>query len=291
MIATASTLFGLNGTLSRLLFDDGISPITLVEFRMLIGSVCLLAVLVIGQRKGLKVPRRSWGWVVAFGLSLATVTYTYFVAISRLPLAIALVIQFTAPAWMVLGVAIWRRRLPSAYILAALGLTFGGVILLTGLWRAGLNGLDAIGLLYCLLAVVAYIVYLLLGRQVGKSLPSLTATAYGALVASIFWFSVQPPWAIPANTWTLYHLIMILLVGIIGMAIPFSLVLGSLRRIDPTRVGIASMLELVAGGIIAYFWLGQHLDFLQMMGGVLVMGGITILQYERPEIPEVKIIE
>jgi inner membrane transporter RhtA len=291
MIATASTLFGLNGSLSRLLFDDGISPITLVEFRMLIGAICLLAVLVIWQRRGLKVPRRSWGWIVAFGLSLAMVTYTYFVAISRLPLAIALVIQFTAPAWMVFGVAIWRRKLPSAYVLAALGLTFGGVILLTGLWRAHLNGLDAIGLLYCLLAVVAYIVYLLLGRQVGKSIPSLTATAYGALVASIFWFGVQPPWAIPATTWMLYHLILILLVGIIGMAIPFSLVLGSLRRIDPTRVGIASMLELVAGGIIAYFWLGQHLDFLQIMGCVLVMGGITILQSERPEVPEVKIIE
>jgi len=291
MIATASTLFGLNGSLSRLLFDDGISPITLVEFRMLIGAICLLAVLVIWQRRGLKVPRRSWGWIVAFGLSLAMVTYTYFVAISRLPLAIALVIQFTAPAWMVFGVAIWRRRLPSAYVLAALGLTFGGVMLLTGLWRAGLNGLDAIGLLYCLLAVVAYIVYLLLGRQVGKSIPSLSATAYGALVASIFWFSVQPPWAIPANTWMPSHLILILLVGIIGMAIPFSLVLGSLRRIDPTRVGIASMLELVAGGIIAYFWLGQHLDFLQIMGCVLVMGGITILQSERPEVPEVKIIE
>ncbi|HEX6481642.1 MAG TPA: EamA family transporter [Ktedonobacteraceae bacterium] len=291
MVATASTLFGLNGNLSRLLFDDGVSPVTLVEFRMLIGAICLLGVLVIGQRKGLKVPRRSWGWIVAFGLSLAMVTYTYFMAISRLPLAIALVIQFTAPAWMVLGVAIWRRRLPSAYVLAALVLTFGGVILLTGLWREGLSGLDAIGLLYCLLAVITYIAYLLLGRQVGKRLPSLTSTAYGALVASIFWFSVQPPWAIPANTWTLYHLVMIILVGIIGMAIPFSLVLGSLRRIDPTRVGIASMLELVAAGVIAYFWLGQYLDWLQIMGCLLVMGGITILQSERQDVPEVKVIE
>ena len=85
MIAVASTLFGLNGNLSRLLFDDGVSPVTLVEFRMLIGAICLLGVLVIGQRKGLKVPRGSWGWIVAFGLSLAMVTFTYFMAISRLP--------------------------------------------------------------------------------------------------------------------------------------------------------------------------------------------------------------
>src|SRR5258706_1625833 len=97
MIATASTLFGLNGSLSRLLFDDGISPITLVEFRMLIGAICLLAVVVIWQRRGFKVPRRSWGRIVAFCLSLAMVTYTYFVAVSRLPLAVGLGIQLTDP--------------------------------------------------------------------------------------------------------------------------------------------------------------------------------------------------
>ena len=51
------------------------------------------------------------------------------------------------------------------------------------------------------------------------------------------------------------------------------------------------MLELVAGGVIAYFWLGQLLDVVQIIGGVLVMGGIIILQYENAEVPEVKIIE
>ena len=68
------------------------------------------------------------------------------------------------------------------------------------------------------------------------------------------------------------------------MAIPFSLILGSLRRIDATRVGIVSMLELVAAGIIAYFWLGQHLDPGQLAGCALVMVGVTILQYERVDV-------
>jgi len=100
MIATASLLFGFNGNLSRLLFDDGISPVTLVELRMLIGGVCLLTVLLVGRRKELKVPRRSLGWICAFGLSLALVTYTYFVSISLLPIAIALVIQFSSAPFL-----------------------------------------------------------------------------------------------------------------------------------------------------------------------------------------------
>src|SRR5947209_4200203 len=135
MIVVATVLFGFNGNLSRLLFDDGVSPITLVELRMLIGGTCLLAVLLVARRQELKVPRRSIGWLVGFGISLALVTYTYFVAISRLPITIALVLQFSAPAWMVLGETIWRRRIPSAYVLVALALTFGGTLLLTGIWR------------------------------------------------------------------------------------------------------------------------------------------------------------
>jgi len=284
MVMSASILFGFNGNLSRLLFNDGISPITLVEFRMLIGGACLLIVLVGWRRHELKLPRRSIVWVIAFGLSLALVTYTYFIAISRLPIAIALVIQFSASAWMAPGEAIWRRRIPSMYVMSAIVVTLGGILLLTGIWHESLNGLDSIGLLFALLSVVTYIAYLLLGSRVGRDLPPLTSTAYGAVVAGMFWLIVQPPWTIPASTFAGYHFLLIVVVGTVGMAIPFSLVLGSLRRLDATRVGIASMLELVAAGIIAYFWLAQLLDIWQILGGCLVITGITLLQLEKPKV-------
>ena len=281
MAATAAILFGLNGNFSRLLFDRGISPITLVEFRMLIGGLCLLTVLLIGKRSALKLPTRYWGWGVAFGLTLALVTFTYFVAISRLPLAIALVIQFSAPAWMALGEAVWRRKLPSGPVIFAVCLTFGGVILLTGIWQERLNNLDRLGILFAFLALLTYIAYLLIGRRVGYHLPALTATTYGALVASIFWFVVQPPWAVPATTWQPGNILLILLVGTLGMAIPFSLVLAALRRIDATRVGIVGMLELVSASVIGYFWLGQMLTLWQIVGCTLVLIGVIILQYEQ----------
>lgn len=286
MILTAAALFGFNGNLSRLLFNEGVTPVTLVQFRMLIGGICLLLVMLTAWRGGLKLPRRNWGWIVAFGLALAMVTYTYFVSISRLPIAIALVIQFSAPAWIALGEAVWRRGLPSLHVMISIVLTFGGIIFLTGLWKQHLNGLDSLGLLSACLSVLAYIAYLLLGRRVGRDVPSITSTAYGALVAAAFWFCVQPPWTIPASTWEPHRLLLILVVGIVGMAIPFSLTLGSLRRLDATRVGIAGMLELVSAGIIAYFWLGQYLDPVQIFGGILVMAGITILQLEKAE-PEI----
>ena len=99
-----------------------------------------------------------------------------------------------------------------------------------------------------------------------------------------FWFIVQPPWAVPTSTWSPHHLLLMILVGILGMAIPFSLIVASLRRVDPARVSILSMLELVAGGSLAYFWLGQHLDLWQIFGCLFVLAGLTILQTEKPEI-------
>ncbi len=281
LIMLSAVLFGINGSLSRLLFDRGVTPITLVEFRMIVGGVCLLVFLLLGQRQSFKFSWRGAGWVLLFGLSLALVTYTYFVAISRLPIAIVLVIQFTGPAWMVLFTAIWRRRLPSWYLLVALGLTVIGVILVTDVWHQQLVQLDTTGLFFAFCALLTFIAYLLLGRQSSKYLPSITGTAYGAVVASVFWLIIQPPWSIPADTWRPQTFILIILVGIVGMALPFSLSMAGLHRLDATHAGIAAMFELPASAIIAFFWLGQSLDLWEILGCVLVLVGITVVQLER----------
>jgi drug/metabolite transporter (DMT)-like permease len=281
MVAIATLLFGLYGNLSRLLFDDGISPLTLVEFRMLIGAICLFVFLLVWRRSLLKLPSGNWGWTITFGLCLAMVAYTSLLAISRLPLAIASVITFTATAWMAVGESIWRKRLPSPPVILAIVLTFGGVILVTGVWQQSFNGLDGLGILYAHLTMLCYIAYLLSGRRVGRTLPTLTSTSYGALVASIFCLVVQPPWLIPATTWQPQYFLLLLLMGIIGMALPFSLILAALRHIDATRVGIANTLEVVTTSVIAYFWLGQHLTIWQTVGCILVPIGVIILQYEQ----------
>lgn len=286
-VLTAAVLFGINGSLSRLLFDTGVTPLTLVEFRMLVGGICLVVFLLLGQRRTLKLPRgRVLGWVLLFGLAMALVTYTYFVAISRIPIAVALVLQFTGPAWMTLSTAIWYRRVPSGYMLGALALTISGVVLVTGLWQQNLNGLDGIGVLFSVLALLTFIAYLMLGRKIGEHLPPITGTAYGAIVASLFWLIIQPPWTIPAGTWQPHTFLLIALVGIIGMALPFSLELAALRRLDATRAALAAMFELPASAVIAFFWLKQSLDLWQILGCVLVLAGITIVQLERPAAPK-----
>src|SRR2546423_781183 len=130
MVATAAILQGVSGNLSRLLFDDGISPLTLNEFRMLIATICLFFTLLVWKRSLIKLPFGDWGWIIVFGLSLAIQTYAYFFAISRLPLAITLVILSSATAWIALGQAIWQKRLPSRSLILSVIFTLSGIILL-----------------------------------------------------------------------------------------------------------------------------------------------------------------
>lgn len=282
MVLTAAVMFGINSSLSRLLFNSGVTPVTLVEIRMIVGGICLLSFCLMGPRHVLKLPRRALVWIIAFGLSLGLVTYTFFVSISRIPIAVTLVIQFTGPAWMTLAGAFWRKRLPSWSVLVALALTIGGVVLVTGLEHQSLSGLDSIGLLFAIFVLLLFIAYLMLGQRVGRHLPSVAGTAYAAIVASLFWLIVQPPWSVPASTWHPQTFGLIFLVGIIGMALPFSLELAALRRLDATRVGIAAMFELPASAAVAFIWLGQDLDLWQILGCALVLAGVTIVQLEKP---------
>jgi drug/metabolite transporter (DMT)-like permease len=224
-VLTAAVLFGINGSLSRLLFDRGVTPVTPVEIRMIVGSLCLFGFLATQPRQAWRMPRRTWGWLVAFGLCIA---------------------------------------------------------LVTGLLEQRLGSLDVIGLLFSLFALIAFIAYLVLGRRVGGQLHPIASTAYGAAVAGVFWLIVQPPWSIPASTWNLHTFILMVFVGIIGMAIPFSLEVAALRRLDATRAGIAAMFELPASALIAFLWLGQSLDLWQIFGCTLVLTGITLVQLEKP---------
>jgi drug/metabolite transporter (DMT)-like permease len=281
LVGLASLLFGFNGNLARKLFDENaLTPLTLVEWRMFIGGVCLLVLLGVAQRGKVLPPRRSWGWLLALGLAMATVAYSYFMAISRLPVAIALVIQFSTPAWLVLGEALWRRRWPALPVLGALLLAGSGLVLVTGAWQQQFLRLDGLGLLYALLSILSFAAYLLLGRRVGRELSALSATTWGAIVAALFWLLVQPPWHIPLASLQLGLWPALAAVGVLGMALPFLCELAALRYLDAGRVGIAAMLELVAGSAIAYVWLGEALTPDQLLGGVLVMLGVGLLHYE-----------
>ena len=293
MVTTAALLFALNGTVSKVVLSSGIDSQELTQVRATGACVGFAAGLALLARPSLRVTRRELPFLVVFGVAgVAMVQWLYFVAIHRLPIGAALLIQYLAPilialwAWAVLHERV-RRRIWVALVLALAGLS-----LVVDVW-SGIS-LDGLGIVAALGAALAYAVYVLMAeRAVGRREPA-ALLCYGFGVAAVFWAVVQPIWRFPverlddevsllgrleeqaAPVWSL-----MLFVVAVGTMLTFLLVTAALRHLSATRVAIVAMIEPVAAGLVAYAWLGESFGALQLLGGGIVLAGIVLAQTAR----------
>jgi drug/metabolite transporter (DMT)-like permease len=293
MVFVAATLFGINGAVSKVVLTSGLSSLRLTEARSAGACLALTAIALAWTPSSLRIRRRDVPRLALFGIvGVAFVQLFYFLAIHRLPVGIALLIQYIGPVL----VAIWARSFGHEHvrrrIWIALALSLTGLALMVQLW-SGVT-LDGLGVVFALVAAVVFAVYLLLAeREVGRREP-IPLLAWGFFFATVFWTVTQPWWSFPgatvARTVSLQgrlgsvHLpvwALVLWVIVLGSAVPFTLIVGAMRHITATRVGIAAMLEPVVATLAAWIWLGESLGAAQLAGAVVVLAGIAIAQTAR----------
>ena len=198
MVLTAATLWAVNGAVSKVILDSGVSSLRLSEVRSTGAFVGLAVVLALVAPKRLRISRSDLPMLALFGIAgLAFVQWFYFVAIHRMSLAVALLIQYLAPLLValfsrfVLHVEV-RRRIWLALALALVGLSF-----VLEIW--GGATLDGVGVGASLLAATSYALYILVAeRELGRR-DAISLTTYGFLFASLFWAVVQPWWTFPTG--------------------------------------------------------------------------------------------
>jgi drug/metabolite transporter (DMT)-like permease len=293
MVLSAALLFALNGTVSKVVLQSGISSLELTQVRATGAFLGFALVLALTRRESLRLRRREVPYLVVFGIAgVALVQWLYFVSIGRLPIGIALLIEYIAPiliaiwAWAVCKEPI-RRRIWVALVLAVVGLA-----VVVEVW-SGLS-LDGIGVAAALCAAVAYAVYVLMAERAVKWRDPASLTAYGFLFAALFWAAVQPVWRFPAarlddsvsllgnvERFSLPVWVLVLYVVVAGTMITFLLVAAALRHISATRVGILAMLEPVAASAVAFAWLGESFGTAQFLGGAVVLTAILLAQTAR----------
>jgi drug/metabolite transporter (DMT)-like permease len=294
MVLVAASLWAFNGTVSKVIIQSGgVTAERLSEVRVTGAFAVLAAVLAVFRRSTLRVSRRDLPFLVAFGVAgLAFVQWFYFVAIERLEIGVALLIQYIAPVL----VALWARYVfhepVRRRIWVALALSVAGLSLLVQLWH-GLE-LDALGVTAALGAAVTFALYILLAeRGVGfRSASSLLC--YGFFFAAVFWAVLQPWWTFPAGLvddsvsllgrlaeFELPVWLLMAWMVLFGTIVPFGLLVAALRHVSATRAGILAMFEPVAGTAIAYAWLAEELSPGQLAGAAVVLGGIGVAQTAR----------
>jgi drug/metabolite transporter (DMT)-like permease len=294
MVLTAAALWALNGVVSKVILQSGgVTSERLTEVRATGAFLLLFAVLLVWRRSTLRVTRGELPFLAVFGVAgLAFVAWFYFVAIERLEIGIALLIQYVAPVLVALYARYVLHEPVRRRIWAALALAIAGLALLLQLWQ-GLV-LDGIGVLASIGAAVTFALYILMADRGIRRRTSSSLLAYGFLFAALFWAVVQPwtsfPWdllddsvsllgrleSIELPVWLLMAWMVVL-----GTIVPFGLLVGALRHVSPTRAGILAMFEPVAGTVIAYAWLREELDAIQLVGAAVVLCGIGLAQTAR----------
>lgn len=277
-IALAALLWAIAAVVASRLFEAGVTPLQLATSRAIIAAIGLW-----GINRWTWQSRRWRDWRIGLlGLSLALVTLTYYVAISRLAVAVAVVIQYTAPALIVVVSAVKSGQFPSRVTAVAASAAIIGVAFVSGLGTSELQ-LDGVGLGAAVLSAIFFATYTLCSEALVDQYGAIGVMLRGFVVSSLFWGMIQLTQELPTNLLQSQTLPGIVFVGVGGTLVPFSLLCWGIQQVRAEKGAIAATLEPVMAAILAWVGLGQTLTSLQVMGGALVIGAITLLQVQGGE--------
>lgn len=292
-VITAAVLWAVSGSSGKYLFQQGMTPLQLVQIRVTLAGSLLFLGLLLRQRSLLRIAAGDIVYFVILGvIGMAMVQFTYLFAISKIKVAAAILLQYLAPCLIALySVTFAREKLTGLTLTAVLGATLG-CYLVVGAYSFDLLALNKLGLIGGLCAAVSFAFYSIYGERGMRRYNPWTVLFYALLGAAIFWNSAHflwngapAPFASLRQTYSATSWALIMYIVVFGTVVPFGLYFEGISRIRSTRASITAMLEPITAGLTAYLFLGETMEPLQLLGGALVIASVILLQL-RPEVDD-----
>jgi inner membrane transporter RhtA len=221
--------------------------------------------------------RRAWATVVAFGVALGLMNWSFYGALAHVPLGVAVTVEFLGP--LVLTTALSRRPLDFLAVVAA----GAGVLLISEALTVPLDELSWVGLLLAAAAGVLWACYILLSSRTGAQFEKLDGLALALVVSTVV---VLPAGLGSSDLWTGEHVLKGLGLAVLSSLLPYSLELLALRRLAARVFGILLALEPAVAALAGLVVLDQRLSALQIVGLALVtLASAIVMGLKRPEEP------
>jgi len=289
-IATATFLWGVAAALGRAAFtgkllpvgqtQHPIDPLILSQTRTSFSFIVLLSALLLlrgGAR--LRLPGADLGRMFLLGvLGVAASNYFYYLAIQRTNVATAIILQYTAPVWVLLYAVARGMQKATAQRIVAVTLALAGIALVIGIFGSSQFKLDKLGVTVALLAAFSFAFYNIGGHSVLARYDRWTVLLYVIMSASLFWLIVNPPWKIAAAHYSGAQWLFLLGFSLISVLAPFAFYFAGLQHLEPTRAIVVSCLEPVFSILIAAIALGEIIRPMQGIGIALVLVAILVVQ-------------
>ena len=287
-LVIGAVFFSLNGVIVTLVLDH-MTTFRLAQVRAIGTFFLLFLITFIQDRNSLKAQRREIPTLIFYGVfGYAMVQLGYFIGISRgVPLSLVLIIEFTAPIWIVLWIKFVRKSVVAKDMWVAIALSLLGLIMVAKVWEG--FAFDLIGSFGALGAALALAVYFLMSQSQGTKRSAQAMVVWGMGIAGLFWSLVLPIWNFPTEIFTTEINLqgrfsdysapgwfLIAYIIIFGTMVPYLFVVGGIRMLSASTSSVIGMMEPVLAGVFAWVWLSQSWSVIQLAGGAIVLIGIYI---------------
>lgn len=288
LLLASSASFGLSGALAQSLLTTGWSPGAVVTARIGLAFLVLLGPGALSLRGRWRLLRTSWPLIVVYGvLAVAGCQLFYFLAVQRLSVAVALLIEYLSPIALVLLAWILSRRRPRALTLAGAGLSLAGLMLVLDVFTG--FDVDALGVVFGLLAMVGSATYFLVSSRADDSMPPLALATGGLGVATFALLACGAAGLLPMHTASapvelggvrMHWLVPILAIALVSAALAYLIGIMGTARLGSTVASFVGLSEVLFAVLWAWLLVGERPGPLQLLGGLVILAGVAAVKYD-----------
>ena len=297
-VISAAT-FGLSGAFVKPLLESGWSPAAAVTVRALTGGIVLAPVAILLLRGRWSALWRGRWRVLGMGLvGVAATQLLYFAAIQRIPVSTAILIEYIAPLLLVALAWARTRRAPKAVVVIGSVVAISGLVMVVS--PDGSGGIDPLGLVLAIAAMVGCAAFYLIAARPSDGLPPVALASSGLLIGGVALAAVGATGLVPFRvSFSPVHLfgqqtpwwIPILVIGVFATAIAYAASITATEILGSRLASFTGLLEVVAATFYAWLLLGESLGLLQFIGGALILVGIGFVRSEKTEAEQVVVAE
>jgi drug/metabolite transporter (DMT)-like permease len=278
--------FALGGIAAKVLREANMDAFRLTQIRTSSAALILLAYILLKDKSQLKATRSEIKDLIIFGvIGIAAVTSFYFFAIKYLYVSVALIIEFTAPIWIVLYLKFVKKKSVPPTMWVGITFAFSGLILISQIWSG--SSLHPLGVFVAFLDALALALYFIFADRLSQTRSSISLITWGMSVAAIFFALILPWWNFPfeflTDTYSLQGELsaysapgwaLILWIVVIGTVIPYLLTVTAIRELSASTSSVIGMIEPIFAGAIAWWLLSEAFTTIQLIGCAVVLIGI-----------------
>jgi drug/metabolite transporter (DMT)-like permease len=273
-IIAASILWGLAGIFGKMI--TGMSAQSIIFYRVTIAFIILFAVLLISGNLHRVHLKNKKSYLVLFSILQAATMLTYFEAILKASVSIAVLLLYTAPVYVtVLSPLLLKERATKKGLIALL-LSIAGILFIVGPEKPDFS-LQSIGIIAGIISGIAYGFQIMTSKFISPTYSGSTQAFWSFLVAALV---LLPSGLVPMDVFS-SNVIFLILLAIFPTILAVSFYFNGLAKVRASNASILGLIEPVSAIVLSVLILNERLAFPEVIGGAFILAGAALVATDR----------